>query len=63
MNVNKTIEGPGGAITFQGELNPDEVEFLITYAINTLMLKGALPFAIAKEEDIAAMAPGSDTLQ
>lgn len=63
MEINKTVETPDGSVTFQGVLNADEVEFLISYAIQTLLAKGALPFSVKDDKDMATIAPGSDSVQ
>lgn len=51
MDINHTVETPEGEVVFQGTLNPVEVKFLLTYAINGLMAKGAVPFVGTKESN------------
>ena len=43
MVLNFDAETPKGTITFKGELNKDEVDFLLRFAILSLMARGTLP--------------------
>jgi hypothetical protein len=44
MLVNKTIETPTGSIKFEGELEQQEVDYVMQIGLNTLLLRGAIPF-------------------
>ena len=53
MHVNKTIERADGSITFEGDLSQDEVDLVITYGLNYLLQRGALPFQVVSQKDKA----------
>lgn len=44
MLVNKTVETPNGTIQFEGELDQKEVDYVLQIGLNTLLLRGAIPF-------------------
>jgi hypothetical protein len=48
IKINKSIETKDGGLTFQGEIEGPELNFLIEFALNELARKGALPFASTK---------------
>ena len=43
MDINFDAELPDGTVTFKGQLNKDEVDFLLRFAILSLMARGTLP--------------------
>jgi hypothetical protein len=43
MHVSKTIEGPDGQVHFEGELDAEEVDFVLKIGLNFLLQQGALP--------------------
>jgi hypothetical protein len=43
MKLEFNVETPEGKINFTGSLNKDEVDFLLRYAIVSLMSQGILP--------------------
>ena len=49
--VNKVLHTDQGTITFEGELTPQEVEFVIGVGLNHLLQMGALPFQMAEAEE------------
>ena len=44
MLVNKSIETPTGTIKFEGELEQNELDFVLKMGLNTLLTAGAIPF-------------------
>jgi hypothetical protein len=44
MLVNKSIETPTGTIKFEGELEQNELDFVLKIGLNTLLTAGAIPF-------------------
>ena len=54
MKVDFSHETESGPVTFIGNLNEDEVNFLIEYAITDLVRKGVLPFAVNRDPDSAS---------
>ena len=42
MQINQMIETTDGAVQFQAELNPEQVQFIMSVGINYLMGVGAL---------------------
>jgi hypothetical protein len=52
MLVNKSIETPQGTVKFEGELEQNELDFILKIGLNTLLTAGAIPFTTkAKEAD------------
>lgn len=62
MFVKKTIELPDGSVNFEGEFSQPEVDFLLTLALQNLLLRGLVPFAARDETDVASIAPPSREL-
>ena len=51
MLVNKSIETPEGTVKFEGELEQNELDFVLKIGLNMLLTQGAIPFTTkAKEE-------------
>lgn len=46
MEIEFDAETPAGQITFKGQLTKDEVDFLLRFAILSLMARGTLPIVI-----------------
>jgi hypothetical protein len=44
MKINHSVELEDGSYTYQGNLTGKELDFLVEYAINNLLMQGALPF-------------------
>lgn len=63
MRVSKTIETPNGGVTFDGELNPQELDLIISVGLNHLLIVGALPMQVMKEGDISSRVSGSEVKQ
>ena len=49
IDLNFDAELPDGTVTFKGQLNKDEVDFLLRFAILSLMARGTLPVTIQEE--------------
>ena len=47
MLVNKSVETPEGTIKFEGELEQNELDFILKIGLNTLLKAGAIPFTVA----------------
>lgn len=43
MKINNTIETPEGGMTFQGELDGKELDFVVQTGLNFLMYNNLLP--------------------
>lgn len=43
MKINNTIETPEGSMTFQGELDGKELDFVVQTGLNFLMYNNLLP--------------------
>ncbi len=43
MHVSKAIETPEGTVVFEGELDSEEVDFVLRLGLNFLLQQGALP--------------------
>jgi len=59
------VKNEDGSVNFEGSLNALEVSFLIQFAVNALMMQGAL-FNITKDDDSEEMRiklPEGSTLQ
>ena len=52
MQINFDAETEGGTITFKGELTKEEVDFLLRFAILSLMARGTLPIQITDEKTV-----------
>ena len=63
MKVDKSLEGPNGTVTFQGELSPEEVDVILGVGLNFLMQQGAIPFKVLKDLDKVKIAPSTETQQ
>lgn len=62
MNVSHVVELEDGSVEFKGNLKPNEVEFLVEFAINHLLAIGAIPF-IKEEGQQLNLDFGTDTVQ
>lgn len=55
MLVSKSIETEQGTVKFEGELEQNELDFVIKIGLNTLLQMGAIPFTAKHDEsDIAS---------
>lgn len=52
MYLKSLIETKDGEVEFTANLAEEELQFLLEYAINDLMQKGALPFASVSDDTI-----------
>jgi len=62
MKVDKKIETEMGTVRFVGELSEDEVDYVITIGLATLMIRGELEAQDATA-DGTLIQEGTDTLQ
>lgn len=64
MNINKTIETENGTIVFKGELNEDEVDFVIECGLVYMVQNDLLPFKqVSNDSDTTFMPQMKGTLQ
>lgn len=63
MKISKALETPDGTVQFDGEINQDELDFILSVGLNFLMQQGAIPFKILKPQDKSHVAPGSEEHQ
>lgn len=61
MHIKQSVETENGTVLFEGELSEKEISFLLEFAINHLLMRGALPFVSSK--DMASISPTTDTEQ
>jgi hypothetical protein len=52
INVSKSIVTNDGTVTFQGELSPEEHDFVLQMGLTYLYEQGALPFTQVDEEEV-----------
>jgi hypothetical protein len=52
INVNKAIVTNEGTVTFQGELSPEEHDFVLQVGLTYLYENGSLPFTSIDEEEV-----------
>ena len=62
MDINFQTETPEGIITFQGSLGKEEVDFLLRFAILSLMARGTLPVVEAEVPQAINTPPYSGSL-
>lgn len=64
MQIKHSVEKEDGSYVYQGVFVGPELDFLVEYAINSLLAKGAFPFIMQeKAEEAGAPFPTSDTHQ
>ena len=59
MKISKTVETPEGTIKFEGELNSEELDFIVGVGLTYLFKRGAIPFRVAE----ATSVEGTETEQ
>lgn len=50
MQISHSVELEDGSYTYQGTITGRELDFLVEYAINQLLMQGALPFLSEESE-------------
>lgn len=64
MHIKHSVELEDGSYTYQGNITGRELDFLVEYAVNSLLAQGALPFLTEDGEAIGAtVMPESTTEQ
>lgn len=61
MEIDFEAQTPQGNVQFKGNLNKEEVDFLLKFAILSLMARGSLPIAMLGENESEEVPP-SDKL-
>lgn len=59
MLVNKSVETPQGTVKFEGELEQQELDFILKVGLNFLLQNGAIPFTSAQN----VQEPTEETVQ
>lgn len=62
MEIDKKIETEMGTVHFKGELSDDELDYVVTIGLATLMIRGELKAEYATE-DGSIILDGNDTVQ
>lgn len=55
MHIKQSVELEDGSYTYQGNITGKELDFLVEYAINNLLMQGALPFLTEGSETTEAL--------
>ncbi len=50
MKIDKEIDTPIGKVVFRGELTDDELEYVVTVGLVTMMIRGDLSATFALED-------------
>ena len=62
MEIDKKLETEMGTVHFKGELTDDELDYVVTIGLATLMIRGELQAEYATE-DGSIISDGNDTIQ
>jgi len=62
VEIDKTIETEMGVVHFKGTLTDEEVDYVLTIGLATLMIRGELEAKYATEEGVLIQ-DGTNTLQ
>ena len=64
IDVRKAVKTSEGSVVFEGELSPDEFDFVLGLGLSYLFEQGALPFKqLDDEEDLVHFVGGTETKQ
>lgn len=63
MRIDHIVEKPDGSLRFQGTLEGPELAFVVEFALNQLLLEGALPFIAKETHNAASVMDVADTEQ
>lgn len=63
MNINKVFEKEDGSVTFQGNLEGQELAFVIEMGLETLIHAGAIPFTSTENHSILDIHESPDEVQ
>lgn len=55
MEIKKSIKTEKGTVVFEGEITPEEHDFILSVGLNELLAQGALPFHELDEQDISSI--------
>jgi hypothetical protein len=55
MQIKHSVELEDGSYTYQGNITGKELDFLVEYAINNLLMQGAFPFLTEGSETTDAL--------
>lgn len=51
MKIKQAVELEDGSYVYQGEVTGPELKFFVEFAINELLMRGALPFLNDEEDE------------
>ena len=54
MKIDKTIQTPNGEVSFNGELNEKELDFVIEVGLNFLLAQGAIPLSLSTQNEASS---------
>jgi hypothetical protein len=57
MYIHKIVETPEGSVEFEGEFSPEEVSFLMEFALTALVRQGLLPLVVKNKEEMSSVIP------
>lgn len=64
MQIKTSVELEDGSYTYQGTFSGKELDFLVEFAVNNLLMQGALPFVTEDGETYGNIVmPENDTEQ
>jgi hypothetical protein len=63
VDVRKAIKTEDGGVVFEGELSPDEFDYVLGVGLNYLYEQGVLPFKAVSPEELMHYTDGSDVEQ
>jgi hypothetical protein len=63
LKIKKTLETEAGGVTFEGEVNQEELDLILSTGLNYLFRQGALPFKVVDDADAATLVDGSESAQ
>lgn len=63
VQISKTIETPDGGVQFEGTLNAEQLDLVLTIGLGQLFKMGLIPFMAVEEEDISKVAPATEGIQ
>lgn len=63
IKINHVLEKPDGSVTFQGNLEGRELQFVVEMGLNLLLKEGAIPFVAKNTHNPASIVDASGTEQ
>lgn len=63
INIDHSVELEDGSYKYQGTITGRELDFLVEFAINELLMRGALPFLSSDGEAVDALVHAESDMQ